>query len=244
MRVALVLGALIAVLAVLPFFISLNDYIPQIEQAVSVRLGEPVKISNLCAIILPQPHVTVDGITVGKTGDIKVGKVTVTPVLFSLLDSIKVIKSIEIDGLVLTQKAIDKIPVWSKSDTKPGAPRQLQQVTLQSIRLDDVLVKLDKTSLGPFDARIRLDGKNELEQASITARDGKLKIGVRPEKSDYLIDVSAKSWNLLAGPAIFFDELIIKGVATLNDASFSQIAARLYGGTANGKANVSWRKGL
>jgi uncharacterized protein involved in outer membrane biogenesis len=82
MRIALVLGALIAVLAVLPFFISLNDYIPQIEQAVSVRLGEPVKISNLRAIILPQP---VDGITAGKTGDIKVGKVTVTAGLLPAL---------------------------------------------------------------------------------------------------------------------------------------------------------------
>ena len=243
-RIAFVLGALIAVLAVLPFFISLNDYIPQIEQAVSARLREPVKISNLRAAILPLPHVTVDGITVGKSGDVKVGKVTVTPVLSSLFDTPKVIKSMEIDGLVLTQKAIDKIPVWTKSEAKPGAPQQPQQVTVQSIRLDDALVRLDKTSFGPFDARIRLDAKNEPEEASITTRDGKLKIDVRPGKSNYLIDASAKSWKLPAGPAIYFDELTIKGVATLGDASFSQIAARLYGGTVNGKASVSWRKGL
>ena len=54
-------------------------------------------------------HVTVDGITVGKTGDLKLGKVTVTPDLFSLLQPTKVIKSIEIDSLELTQNVIEKI---------------------------------------------------------------------------------------------------------------------------------------
>ena len=41
-----------------------------------------------------------------------------------------------------------------------------------------------------------------------------------------------------------FDELEIKGLATLTDATFSQITARLYDGTAVGKATVSWHKGL
>jgi len=41
-----------------------------------------------------------------------------------------------------------------------------------------------------------------------------------------------------------FDELILKGVATLNDANFNRVSARLYGGTATGKATVSWQNGL
>jgi uncharacterized protein involved in outer membrane biogenesis len=49
---------------------------------------------------------------------------------------------------------------------------------------------------------------------------------------------------LPVGPAIVFDELTVKGVATLNDASFSQMSAKLYGGTVSGKADVGWQKGL
>jgi uncharacterized protein involved in outer membrane biogenesis len=45
-------------------------------------------------------------------------------------------------------------------------------------------------------------------------------------------------------PAIVFDELVIKGVATLNDADLSQVSAKLYGGTVTGKAAVDWQKGL
>ena len=187
------------------------------------------------------PHVVIDGITVGKTEDLKVGKVTVTPELSSLFSATKVIRSIEIDSLVLTQKAIDKIPVWSKQDGKPG---EAPAVRIGSLRLDDALVKLDKTSFGPFDARVRLDDKGQPAEASITTRDGKLKAVVTPENSKYAISASAKTWTVPAGPPIVFDELEIRGVATLTDATFSQVSAKLYGGTAVGKATVSWQKGL
>ena len=90
----------------------------------------------------------------------------------------------------------------------------------------------------------KLDSKGEPEDASITTQDGKLKALIKPDKSKYLIDASAKSWTLPVGPALVFDELIIKGVATLNDANLGEVSAKLYGGTAIGKVTISWQKGL
>ena len=143
---------------------------------------------------------------------------------------------------MLTQKAIDKIPAWSKTDDK--SPAQPPLARIESIRLDDALVKFDKTSFGPFDAQVNLDSKGEPLDALITTQDGKLKASVKPDKSNYLIDAVAKAWKPPVGPPITLDELIIKGVATLNSAEFSQISARLYGGTVNGKATAAWQKGL
>jgi len=239
-RVLITLVALLAIAIAVPFFVTLDDYIPRIEKEVTAKLKEPVSIKSIKFVALPLPHVTVDGITVGKAGDVKVGKVTATPDLFSLLSATKVIRSIEIKSLVLTQKAIDKIPVWSKTDDAKSPAL----VRIESIRLDDALLKLDKASFGPFDARVNLDPKGEPEDASITTQDGKLKIFVKPGKSNYLIDATAKAWKAPVGPAILFDELIVKGVATLNDASFSQVSAKLYGGTITGNATAGWLKGL
>ena len=239
-RITIVFGVLLAILITLPFFISLNDYIPRIEKEVSAMLQEPVSIKNIRFAALPLPHVTIDGITVGKTDDIKVGKVTVTPDLFSLLDSTKVIRSIEISSLILTQKAIDKIPKWSKPDDAKS-PQQPPQVRVESIRLDDALVRLAKASFGPFDARVRLNSKGEPEHASITTQDGKLKAFIKPDKSSYLIDASAKSWKLPVGPAILFDELTIKGVVTHNDANFelkSLVPLLSPGSNMSGKLNA------
>jgi len=241
-RIGIAFGVLLLILIALPFFITLNDYIPEIEQAVSDRLKEQVSITSIKFAPLPLPHLTVDGITVGKTGDIKVSKATITPDFFTLLSSTKVIRSVEIKSLVLTQKALDKIPVWMKSDEK--APQRPPLVRVESIRLNDAVVTLDKVSFGPFDARVNLNGKGEPEDASLSTQDGKLKAFVKPDKSNYLISATAKSWKIPAGPAIVFDELTVKGVATLNDADFSEVNAKLYGGTVKGKTAVSWQKGF
>ena len=145
-RMLIALAVLLVIAVALPFFISLDDYIPRIEKEVSARLKEPVSIKSIRFAALPLPHVTVDGITVGTTDDIRLGKVLVTPDLFSLLQSTKVIKSIEIDSLVLTQKAIDRIPAWTKSDAAKS-PQPPPQVRVESIRLDNAVVRLRQGEL-------------------------------------------------------------------------------------------------
>jgi hypothetical protein len=167
--------------------------------------------------------------------------VTVTPDLWSLLDTPKVIRSIEIDNVVLTQAGLDKIPTWMKSD-KPDEPAA---VAIRSIKLDDATLKLAKATFGPFDARLAMSGDNALESASIEARDGKLKAFVKPEGKDkFLIDAQAKAWKVPVGAAILFDELNIKGVATTTEANLSEIRARLYGGTVTGKTTIGYKKGM
>jgi uncharacterized protein involved in outer membrane biogenesis len=242
-RILIALMLLLAIAVALPFFISLNDYIPQIEKEASSILKEPVSIKSIRFTTLPLPHLTVDGITIGTSDDIKLGKVLVTPDLFSLLQSTKVIKSIEIDSLIVTQKAIDIISAWAKSNAT-AFPQQPPQFRVESIRLNNVLASFGKMSLGPFNARVSLDSNGEPENASIAMQNDKLKALIKFDKSKYLIDVSAKAWAPPSWPALVFDELNLKGVATLNDAKLSEVSARLYGGTAIGKANISWQKGL
>ena len=241
-RISVGLAALVVVLLVLPFFIALDDYIPRIEKEASSRLGEPVSIGSLKLALMPLPHLTVTGISVGKAEDVKVGKVTVAPDLTSLMSPAKVIRSIEIDGVVLTQRALDKIPVWSKSDPQGG--RQPPQIRVESIRLRDALIRFERANFGPFDATAKLNHSGEPETLSIVARDGKLKLEIKPEKSSYRIEALAKGWQPPLGPRIMFDELGIRGVATLHHAELSEVRARLYGGTVAGSATVAWKKGL
>lgn len=239
--IGIVVGVIVLILAAVPFFISVNDYIPQIEEAASERLKDPVKIESLRLAFLPLPHLTVDGITVGKSQDLTLGKVTVTPDLWSLLGTPRVIRSIEIEKLVLTQAGLDKIPVWIGPD-KPDEPAA---VRVDRIKLEDALLKLAKTTFGPFDARLRMTSAGALDDASIETRDGKLKALVKPhEKEKYSIDASAKSWKLPGGPAILFDELNIKGVATTAEASLNEVRAKLYGGTVAGRTTIGYKKGM
>jgi uncharacterized protein involved in outer membrane biogenesis len=217
----------------------LNDYIPRIEKEASARLKEPVRIESLKLALLPVPHLSIHGMTIGDGGMLTLGRITLTPDLWSLAGTPKVLRSIEVEKLVLTQAAIDRIPLWTAND-----PKEPAAVRIGSVRLDDATVKLAKAVVGPFDARLKLNEEGALESASFTTQDGKLKAAAKPEKGGYLFEANAKGWKLPAGPAILFDELNVKGVATLKDANIEEVRAKLYGGTVAGRASVAWEKGL
>jgi len=242
-HILIALAVIIASAAALTFFISLDDYIPQIEAELKARLKEPVSIKGIRFTALPLPHVTITAITVGKADDIQLGKVRMTPDFFSLLNSTRVIRSIEVDSLVLTQKGIDRIAGWTRPDTAQ-LPRQPLQVRVERIRLKDARIRFAKATFGPFDARVSLDSNGEPADASIATQDGKLKVVIKAGASNYLVDVTAKSWTSPVPPMLVFDELSAKGAVTRNDANLSEFRAKLYGGTANGSANISWQKGL
>ncbi len=46
-RLVALFALLIAMLAIVPFFVSVDDYRPQIEQLLSERIKEPVRLKNL-----------------------------------------------------------------------------------------------------------------------------------------------------------------------------------------------------
>ncbi len=240
-RLILLCAVLVAALAVVPLFISIDDYRPRIERLLADKLREPVTIQRMRLAGLPLPHVVVDGVKIGKA-DIKVGRIAVTPDLLSILSSTKVIRSIDIDGLVLNQRALDRIPLWTRPD--PKAKPAAFTVQVRAITLDDVLLQLQKATFGPFDARISLSASGFPERADISARDGKFRAKVIPSDGKYAIEANAKGWRPPAGPPVLFDELQIKGVATTSDAHLPDIRAKLYGGTITGTSSVGWQKGL
>ena len=221
---------------------SLEDYRPTLEKMVSDKLKEPVTFKTLRLIGLPLPHVTVGGISVGKAADLTIGEVTVTPDLFSLLTSTKIIRSVDIEGLVITQRALDLMPEWAKSD--PSAEPASFKVLVQSISLKNAELHLQRNKFGPFDALVAIDANGTPERADITARDGKFKASLTPAGEKFNVEVNARDWRLPAGPAIQFQSLQVSGVASPNDVDFKNIEAKLYGGAIAGKMSVGWQKGL
>lgn len=241
-RIGLGMVLLLALLAALPLMISVDDYRPRIEQEIAARLKEPVTIVRLRAFVLPTPHFTADGIVIGKTGDVKVAKLMIAPDLWSLLGETKVIRTVELRGLQLTQNGLEKLALVGNTD--PKAPARPAAVRVGRVKIDDATLQIGKSTLGPFDATIALNPRSEPEQASIATADGKLKATIKPAAGRYAVEVLAKSWRLPLGPPLIFDELKITGVATFNDMQTSNVQARLYGGTVSGNATLAWNKGV
>jgi uncharacterized protein involved in outer membrane biogenesis len=237
-RVGLIFGVLIAVLALVPFFVTLNDYIPMVEKEIAAIVGEPVSIDNLHASALPVPHARVEGITIGASDEIKIGTVTFTPNLWSLLRSEKIIRSVDVKGLVLSQKALGTLSALTQQKRSSG------NIRVEKIRVHDATLKLKQSSFGPFDLLVQVSGPEQAGKLELSTQDGAMKARVTPERDGYVLAISARSWTLPVSPAIRFDELDIKGAARGSSAQFNDISGKLYGGTLTGKVTVGWDKGV
>lgn len=241
-RILIAIGLLFALALAVPYFFTFNNYIPRIEKAILTELKEPVSIKSIKFTSFPRPHLDIEGITLGANEDVNLNKVVLIPDILSLLQSSFVIKSIEIDSPIFTQKTFDMILKLIKTNIDPASQKP-SQVRIESIHFVNALIKFGKVNFGPFDARVNLDSTGKPFEATINTLDGVLKIFIKPDQSHYLIDANAKKWTLPIGPQLVLDELNIKGVATTKDVKFNLISAKLYGGSISGKAIFSWLKG-
>lgn len=241
-RVGIAVMLLVAVLAALPFVISIDSYRPRIEQEISARLKEPVTIAKLRAYALPTPHATAQDIVIGKAGDVKVAKLVIAPDLWSLMKDTKVIRYVELSGVRLTQAGIEKLAVLGKTD--PKAPPKPAAVRVGNVKVEDATVLLGKNAFGPFDAIVALREQGAPERITVVTRDGKFNADIKPDGERYNIDLTAKAWRLPVGPPVLFDELNIKGVATFAEFKTTTALARLYSGTVSGNTTLNWAKGV
>jgi hypothetical protein len=237
-RGVLVLLVLAGVVALVPFFVSLNDYVPQVENELSARLKTPVSIDTLHASLFPVPHVRVEGIAIGKAEDIKVAKVTLRPDLWSLFGPHKVIRSVEFEDVVLAQSAFGPLLELAQRDSGSGT------LTIKKIALKTAVVRLEQGSFGPFDVEVKLGRGGQQGDVVLKTQDGAVQAHVVPAGKQYTFEVSAKSWPPPLGPKIHFDSLHVKGVATDDQAELNEVNAKLYGGTISGKSTINWAKGV
>jgi uncharacterized protein involved in outer membrane biogenesis len=238
-RSVIALVVLAAVVALVPFFVTLNDYVPLVEKELSARLNAPVSIDTLHVSLLPTPHVRIDGIAIGKAGEIKVAKAVLQPDLWSLFGSNKVIRSVEFEHVVLSQSALGPLVALAKKDNRSSGT-----LTIKSIKLKSAVVKLDEASFGPFDMDVQAGRGGTRGEVKLATQDGSVQARLTPEGDAYSVEASAKSWTPPLGPKIHFDALHVKGIAGSDEADLNEVDAKLYGGTIGGKATINWAKGI
>jgi uncharacterized protein involved in outer membrane biogenesis len=237
-RTAAVLLALAAVLALVPFFVSLQDSVPLLEKELSGRLKQPVSIERVHASFFPLPHATLDGIVIGDAEDVTVRKVTLKPDFWSLFGSSKVIRSIEFEDLVLSQKALGLLVALTQGDRGSSGLR------LETVRLRNAVVKLEQGRFGPFEADVRVSRSGQPGELTLATEDGAFKARVGPHEESFALEFKATNWTPPLGPRIRFEALEVKGLATTAGAELNEIKGKLYGGMLNGTAAIGWDKGV
>lgn len=222
----------------LPFLIPLNTYIPEIEKQAEGKLHEPVKVGSLRLSLVPLPHMTLNGITIGAQQEVKINSIKVSPNLSSLFSPVKVLRDIELDTVFIRMDMLGKMPVWFKSD---GGP---QTVRIEKVGLNHVTLESPGMTLPLFSLVVNMSSEGDLKNVLLASDDGKLKLDATPVSgSNFDLKLAARQWRIPVGPAFQFDSLNIAGVVDSEALRLKDIDGKLYGGTLKGTAVLNWKSG-
>jgi membrane protein involved in colicin uptake len=226
--IVLVLGAL-GLLHVVP----LTGYGPAMEELAASALGEPVKIGSVHAALLPYPHFKLEGVTVGKEQNLKIASVRAVPELSTLFGPQKTLSVLELQSVNADPEVLRRAPSWIRTDV----PRSLRvsKVVLREVKIDTA-----RTPLPTFDGEVSLNENNALVKASFRTQNGDLKVDLRNRSDELEAEFTARGWKPPIGPGLQFDEIAGKVRAASGAITFSDVSARLYGGSATGHGRLTW----
>lgn len=238
-RILIGTGIGIAALLALPFLLPLGLFIPELELIASEQLKAPVKVESLRLFFLPLPHLTVNGIVVGKKPFLEVRKVVITPQWTSLFSRPKVISEIRLEGVVIGQALIAKATNWAARSGAAGT----SAVRVERIELTDAFVNLTEFKMRDIDLDLKLAADGGLVRAEVRADRDRLKVTLVPRGREFDVDIAAHGWKIPAGPPLLISSLTASGTLSPRQGlSLPRIEGQLYDGTASGKLNVGWAK--
>ena len=193
---------LLVLMLVLPWLVPTQTILAQLEQAVTDKLGAPVKVMSLSLALLPTPRAHLKGIHIGGQDEITVEKATLVLDITTLLAETRIISRIELDKPVVKKSVLPLLEPLLGQKSQGPAPFVVRQINLHGAKLE-----WDSTHVPEFDAAVLLGEANQLQQVRLDSVDGKLHIEVLPKAEGYSARLQAEEWIMPAGPALLFKRL-------------------------------------
>ncbi|UCF74965.1 MAG: hypothetical protein JSU71_11985 [Betaproteobacteria bacterium] len=214
----------------------LTVYVPAVQNALSARLGMPVKVGEVRYVLVPSPLLTLERIAIGQLEEIKIGKIEVSASPMQLLGGPATFDEVDLIGVSADQKSLQLLPGWVKP------PAGGKSFTVRRLKLRAVKIAFRGIDIPGFNANLLLEPDGTVKRASLF--DGRLSIELIPKGRTLEAEFRAGSWEPPFGPAIPFDDLTATAVIEGRQARISKIEARMGRGTLKGSATAAWDRGF
>lgn len=228
------LPLLVLLLIVLLPYINLGMLVEPIEKLASKSTGAPVTVKNVHAALWPEPNLVIGDVAIGVDPGHKIETVHVTPVASTLFEPVKVVESLEIDGLEVEQENFGQALQWI------GNAGKAEHLKIEQMRLKNISLKIRDLELGTFAGKVGINDSHELKNIELGTADQALSVQILPRGGSYELVLSATHWPLPVNPKIVFDNLDAKGILNRNQINFSQLKGEIYGGSFTANAVVDW----
>lgn len=226
----------VAALFVLPMLWPMQEYIAPLEQRLSDRFKQPVKVGGMSASLLPVPKIELVDVKVGAAAELTAPAATLNFDPLSLLSESKSITDLVLQDVQINGKQLDKVVVWVKG-MGGDAQFPLAHVTLRNLKIvsDGIAVPLLQGGAdfdqGEF-ARLVLHSENEKfnVELKVVANRTQITFGIRDGALPLFSAAQFSSFNA-------------RGEVGANEIAISDLDAHAYGGIWSGKGKLNWSKG-
>ncbi len=221
--------AVVAGLVYLQFFMPLD--IAQYERLAASGLGQPVKIRSGSISLFPSPAVRLEGISVGKDGNVKIAVAAAHPDFASVMSDKPQLKSLEIQGVTLDAPGLGAVLF--------GRP-QSAALGLERVRATGIKLAVPGINLPELEATATLEPDGRVHKIVVANPNNTIKAEITPTGSKALVELTVGGATALLGLPFEVDTLSARGVATATEFSASELDARLLDGLARGKGTLRW----
>ncbi|MDP2827446.1 MAG: hypothetical protein Q8O37_02445 [Sulfuricellaceae bacterium] len=227
---------LVVIPLVLLHLINLSFLIEPAQKLASERLQDPVTIQSVRASLWPAPHFRLEGVAIGEKQEAVIPAVLVTPVLSSLTEETKQMKSVEIESLALTNDMLARLPVWF-ADSKRST-----QLEFPAIDLKNASLSIKGISLPSFNARAAFNSEGRFVDVRISDAEDKLDIVISPAENALSIVLKARDWKPLLGLDLHFASLDAEATADRQSLKIKSFDGLAFDGRVTADGKVRWDK--
>jgi hypothetical protein len=211
-------------------FMPLTHYIPEVQQALSAHLRQPVRIRSVRYVLLPTPRVVLESVAVGPDAGVRVERIGARISPLALFDQPKHFRSIEIENAVIAPAMLAALPSWLAGD---GA----SDVRIGHVQLSNLRIDVPGAAIAPSEGDVSFEANGRVERAMLS--NDNLKVRLAPGKQDAIITVDANAWTIPFGPPLQFSYFTATGRLTDRALVIDEFTGRVAGGYL--RANGTWQ---
>jgi len=234
----IVLPVVLMLMVGLIHVINLSMLIKPIEKLASEAIGEPVTVQQVHASLYPQTRLTLTDVAIGQDAGTRIGRVQMLLDVSALFKEVKELKSLEFSAFTVSPADLGRHEKWLNTAAKA------KKLKIGHIVLKQISFKVPGLELEPLDGKIIQAPSGELGHVELVNADGNLTLLLTPQQGSCAVELTASSWKPPLFNHLEFDEVSAKGVISQDQASFSQIEAKAFGGTIKAQGTVDWAAGL
>lgn len=221
---------------VLPMFWPMQEYIAPLEQRLTERFKQPVKVGSMSASLLPMPKIELAGVKVGAAGEFTAAAVTLNFDLLSLLSDSKAIEDVTLQNATLSGKDLDKVAGWLKG-MGGDAHFPLQHVTLRNLKIVSEEISIPTLQGGAdFD-------QGEFSRLVLHSDDEKFNVELKAVANRTQLSFAIRESALPLLPSAMFSSFNARGEINESEINIADLDAHAYGGIWSGNARLNWSKG-